>query len=350
MRIYRLILFMTVAVLMISCGSKTKNTSNARPGNTSNGPTSVQGIVIGEENITNAITITGNLMANEEIQIQPEISGRVTGLYFNEGQYVSRGKLLVKLNDADLQAQLKKAQVAQELTEQDESRKKQLLAIKAISQEEYDQSATALKSAQADIELIRAQIAKTEIRAPFNGIVGLRLISSGTFVSAGQEIVTLQQINPMKIEFQVPEKYSTTINTKSKVRYTVEGLRDTFTANIYAIDPAIDLSTRSFKVRGNTPNKENKLKPGSFANVSLVLENIKNAVLIPASSVIPEIRGHKVLIIRNGKVAPQLVDIGVRTESRVLIESGLQAGDTLITAGLMQLKEGTPVILASNTE
>jgi membrane fusion protein, multidrug efflux system len=337
-------------VLLFACSAEKTKIGNNRPEAGNGMPTSVQGMVVSKENITNQIIITGNLMANEEIQVQPEISGRITDIYFSEGQYVNSGKLLVKLNDADLQAQLKKAEINLELAKQDESRKNQLLVIKAVSQEEYDQAATALKSAQADIELIKAQIDKTEIKAPFNGTVGLRMVSPGTFVSSGQVLTSFQQTNPMKIEFQVPEKYASTISTRSKVKYTVEGLRDTFFANIYAIDPAIDLATRSFRVRGTSPNSQGKLKPGAFANVTLVLENIENAVMVPASALIPEIRGHKILVIENGKVASRLVEIGIRTDRRVLVEKGLIPGDTLITAGLLQLREGTPVVLASNTE
>ena len=332
------------SILIMACGSK-DSSGNAPKTNGPAGPTTVQGEIIYTQETQNQISLNGNLLPNEEVQLQPEISGRVTNIYFNEGQFVQAGKLLVKLNDADLQAQKKKAEVALELAQQDESRKKQLLAIKAIAVEEYDQAVTLLKSAQADIELLQAQIEKTEIKAPFSGIIGIRQISAGTFVNAGQVIAELQQINPMKLDFAVPEKYVAVLKVNSKVNFTVEGIRNEFTANIYAIDPSIDLSSRSFRVRATTANPNNLLKRGAFANISLTLEQLKDAVMIPASAVIPEIRGQKVLLIKEGKVTSQLIELGMRTDSHVHVLEGLSPGDTLITAGLLQLREGTPVVL-----
>lgn len=313
------------------------------------GPTPVEGMVLTTEMIQNKIYLNGNIMANEEVQLQPEIAGRITKIYFSEGQYVNAGKLLVKLNDDELKAQLKKSEVALELAEQDENRKRQLLDIKAISAEEYDLAATMLKSARADVELLQAQIDKTEIRAPFSGIIGLRMISSGTFVTAGQVIANLLQTNPMKLDFAVPEKYGSTIRTNSEVLFQVEGIRDTFEAKIYAIDPTVDLNTRSFRVRATTNNSKGKLKNGAYAEITVILEDIPNAVMIPASAVVPEIRGQKVLMIREGKVSYQLVELGARTDKRVYIEEGLSAGDTIITSGLIQLREGMPVVLKSKS-
>jgi len=325
-----------------------KNDSKVNPVTSPSEPPSkvqVEGLIVSSQPLENKLMLNGNIMANEEVQLQPEIAGRITNIYFTEGEFVSKGKLLVKLNDADLRAQLKKAEVALELAEQDESRKRQLLDIKAVSTEEYDQSATMLKSAQADIDLIKAQIDKTEIRAPFSGIIGLRMISNGAFVSAGQNIAELQQVQPMKLDFAVPERHSSKVGLKTKVNFTVEGIRDTFDAKIFAIDPAIDLSNRSFRVRATTPNAKNVLKRGAFASVNIILEELDDAIMIPASAVVPEIRGQKTLIIRNGKVTYQLIEIGMRTDRQVHVIEGLEKGDTLITAGLIQLREGMAVEL-----
>jgi len=335
------------ALIMSACQGEKKDATNNS--GAQQGPTPVEGMIVGSEKIQNKIYLNGNIMANEEVQLQPEISGRVTNIYFSEGQYVNAGKLLVKLNDDELRAQLKKSEVALELAEQDESRKKQLFDIKAVSSEEYDQAATMLKSAQADIELLQAQIDKTEIRAPFSGVIGLRMISSGTFVTAGQVIANLLQTNPMKLDFAVPEKYGSTISTKSKVLFQVEGLKETFEANIYAIDPTVDLNSRSFRVRATTNNSKGLLKNGAYANITIILEDIPDAVMIPASSVVPEIRGQKVLKIKDGLVNYQLVEIGMRTDKRVHIAEGLSPGDTIITSGLIQLREGMPVMLKTKS-
>jgi len=338
----RILIFLG-AIGLLSCKhSEQKKTPN---GSAPAGPTLVEGMIVGTEPLENKLILSGNIMANEEVQLQPEISGRVTDIFFTEGEFVSQGKLLVKLNDADLRAQLKKAEVALELAEQDESRKRQLLDIKAVSTEEYDQSATMLKSAQAEIELIKAQIDKTEIRAPFSGVIGLRMISKGAFVNAGQNIAELQQVQPMKLDFAVPERHSSKINLQSRVSFTVEGMRDTFQAKVYAIDPAIDLSNRSFRVRATTQNAKGVLKRGAFATIAVILEEIEEAIMIPASAIVPEIRGQKVLLIRNGKIAYQLIELGSRTDRQVHVTEGLSVGDTLITAGLIQLREGMSVAL-----
>ncbi len=339
----------TLFLTIVSCNSTDSSSSPQENQSSSGQRTSVEGLVVETQTVTNVIRVNGNIIANEDIEIKPEIAGRLTSINFEEGQYVTEGQLLAKLNDADLQAELKKAEVAYELAEQDESRKKQLLEIKAISAEEYDQAATQLKSAEADIELLKAQIDKTEIRAPFSGIVGLRFISAGTFVSAGQVIAELQQTNPMKLDFAVPERFSSLISTKTPVRFSTEGLRDTFSAKIYAIDPVIDLNNRTFRVRATVDNRKGLFKRGAFADIEITLEEIQDAIMIPASSLVPEIRGYKVLLIKEGKVSSQLVETGTRTDTEVHIIEGLEEGDTLITSGLIQLREDTPVILKKDS-
>lgn len=335
---------------VLGCRSDQSSTNSKSTSKSDNPNTTVEGIIVDTKSITNKINVNGNIIANEDIEIKPEIAGRLVSVNFKEGQYVNKGRLLAKLNDADLRAELKKAEVAYELAEQDESRKKQLLDIKAIAAEEYDQAATQLKSAEADIELLKAQIDKTEIRAPFSGVVGLRYISSGAFVSSGQVIAELQQNNPMKLDFSIPERYSSKVSTQTPVRFTVEGLRDTFEAKIYAIDPVIDLNNRTFRVRARVDNKNGIFKRGAFATIEIILENISDAIMVPASALVPEIRGYKVLLLKDQKVHYKLVKTGIRTDSEIEITEGLEPGDTLITSGLIQLKEGTPAILESDAQ
>lgn len=339
------LLLVAAPVLLLTAACGKKEAKSPVTNQTPQGPTLVEGIVLQPSQIQNKIEVTGNLLPFEEVTLRPEASGRIVQLNFKEGEQVAKGKLLFKINDADLRAQLLKANVSLDLAKQDEQRKKELLGLKALPQEDYDRALTEVKRAEADVELLKAQIEKTEIRAPFAGVIGLRNISEGSFVSPGMDLVALIQADPIKLEFSVPEKYSKVISMQSSVSFTIDGLRDTFNARIYAIDPQIDTGNRTFKVRGTCPNPRGILKKGSFAYVSVRLENIPQAIMVPASAVVPEIRGQKLLTIKEGIVTSQLVQTGVRTEDQVQIIEGVRQGDTVITSGLLQLKEGMAVTL-----
>ncbi len=290
-----------------------------------------------------AYTYTGTLLANEAIELRPEISGKITHIYFKEGAGVKKGELLVKMFDADLQAQLKKNKLQIELQAKEEKRKKELFDLKGISKEEYEISENLLNTLKAEQDLLIAQISKTELTAPFTGIVGLRNVSEGSFVSNSNIITTLQQIDPIKIEFSVPEKYKQNISVNQEIEFTVEGVSDTFRGKVYATESKIDLSTRSIRIRALCSNPGGKLFPNSFATIKLNLFPNQESIFIPARSIVPLIDGEQVFILRNGKVAAIKVITGIRTETEVEIEKGLQPNDTLIISGLLQIKEGMPV-------
>lgn len=342
-RLFGLILL----VSFVSCKKKADNTigKNGPPA-----PLSVEGIVAKMEILENNISITGNILPYEEVVLLPEIQGRIIRINFEEGRTVQKGQLLVKLNDAELQAGMNKAKVNLELAKVDNKRKSELLKIKAIPQDEFDISETEVLRVQADIALLEAQIEKTEIRAPFAGIIGLRQVSLGSFVQPGQAIATLSQTQPMKIEFSVPEKYSTIIKPNSTLQFTVEGLRDTFHAKMYAVDSEIDVNSRTFKIRATAANSSGKLKKGAFANVNFLIDRIDRAIMIPTQALIPEIRGQKVILLKGGKATFQMVETGVRTANRVQIISGISEGDTIVTSGLLQLREGMDAVLKETTE
>lgn len=342
-RLFGLILL----VSFVSCKKKADNTSVK---NGPQAPLSVEGIVAKMEILENNISITGNILPYEEVVLLPEIQGRIIRINFEEGRTVQKGQLLVKLNDAELQAGMSKAKVNLELAKVDNKRKSELLQIKAIPQDEYDISETEVLRVQADIALLEAQIEKTEIRAPFAGIIGLRQVSLGSFVQPGQAIATLSQTQPMKIEFSVPEKYSSIVKPNSTLQFTVEGLRDTFNAKMYAVDSEIDVNSRTFKIRATAANPAGKLKKGAFANVNFLIDRIEKAVMVPTQALIPEIRGQKVIVLKGGKATFQMVETGVRTANRVQIISGINEGDTIVTSGLLQLREGMDAVLKETTE
>jgi membrane fusion protein (multidrug efflux system) len=285
------------------------------------------------------------LLPDEEVELSFETSGKVVAIYFQEGTRVKKGELLSKINDKPLQAQLLKLQAQRKLLEEREFRQRQLLERDAISRESYDQVSTELQSLQADILLVEARISETELRAPFDGIVGLRMISEGAFASTQTKIVRLVKISPLKVEFSIPERYAGQITTGYPIIFLVDGVQDTFRANVYAIEPKVDVNTRTIVTRAMYPNKNEELKPGRFAKVEALLSQIDNAVSIPTEAIIPEMDGEKVFIYKNGKAEQVKVTTGLRTATHIQIKEGLQFGDTLLTTAMLQLRHLLPVKL-----
>jgi membrane fusion protein (multidrug efflux system) len=303
----------------------------------------VSGIVVKTQTFDNNLSLSGSIEANEQVEIRSEISGIVKGIYFKEGSNVSKGQLLFKVNDVELRAQLQQAKTKQGLASENERRAKLLLAKEAISQEEYDVARADYKLAQSQVQLIDAQIAKTSVRAPFSGKIGLRSISPGTYITPSLLVAKLVNISQLKITFSIPEKYANQVKTNSNLSFTVAGSTEKYQAKVYAIEPEVEISTRTLQVRAVAENKDGKLLPGTFANVELPLDIIKDAIVVPSEAIIPVQDGKKVLISNNGKVKEIMVETATRTDATILVLSGLKAGDTLLTTGVMSLKEDDDV-------
>jgi len=303
----------------------------------------VNGIVIKPTSFASNLDVTGTIEANESVALQSEVSGLVTGIFFKEGSNVSKGSLLVKINDRDIQAQLQEALTKQNLSASNENRAKQLLAKGAISQEEYDASLADLKSLKAQGQLIRAQLAKTSIIAPFSGKIGLRSISVGVYITPTTVIANLLSTNPVKVNFSVPEKYMGQIKMNSSITFRTDGSSQIYTGKVFAIEPGINAQTRTLQIKALAQNNNNELLPGSFAKVSLVLNNVENAILVPNEAIIPVLKGKTVFVSKNGKAKQVEVHSGTRTDANIVITSGLSAGDTVLTTGAMTLKEDAPV-------
>jgi membrane fusion protein, multidrug efflux system len=287
----------------------------------------------------------GTLLPDEEVDLAFETSGKVVGIFFEEGTRVKKGELLAKINDRPLQAQLLKLQAQLKLSQEKEFRQRQLLDRDAISRESYDQIATELQSLQADIMLIEARIAETELRAPFDGTVGLRMISEGALTTTQTTIVQLVKISPLKIEFAVNERYAGQVAPGFSISFVTNSAPKQFKARVYAVDPKVDLATRTILVRALFPNQNEELKPGSSVSVTALLSEINDAISIPTEAVIPEMEGEKVFIYKNGKAEQRKVVTGLRTASNIQIKEGLNFGDTLLTTAILQLRESLPVQL-----
>lgn len=304
---------------------------------------SADGYIVTPASLDNAVDAAGTLYSNESIEIKPEINGKVTGIFFKEGGYVQKGALLVKLYDTDIKAQLQKLEYQKALAQKTLERQLELLKINGISQQEADISANQVNIFNADIELTRAQLQRTEIRAPFSGIVGIRNISVGAIITPATVIATLQQNNPLKIDFSVPEKYRTMLGKNDQIEFTVAGDDKKYKGEVYVIDPQIDLATRTVKIRALVNNAAHTLAPGTFANVKLILRNTPNALMIPSQAIVPGARDKKVIISDSGRAKFVVVQTGIRTEKDIQILSGISAGDTILISGMLQAKPGMPV-------
>ena len=303
----------------------------------------VEGFVARGERLERIINATGSLLANESVQISPERAGKLVHLEVRESSFVKKGALLAKIDDQELQAQLNKLEVQERMAAKDVERSKALRAIEAVPQEELERLQNAWEQIQADIALTKIQIEKSQIRAPFAGLLGLRNVSLGAYLSPNESIIELQQINPLKLEFDVPEKYMRDIATGQKVSFDIVGFENPFEATIYAASIDVNPSTRSFKVRARCANPGRKLKPGNFAKVEVITGVNAEAIMLPSDAVIPVIDGQKVMVAKSGKVEERMVETGSRRGIMIEIQSGVLVGDTVIVTGLLALSSGMDI-------
>ncbi|KGO94218.1 efflux RND transporter periplasmic adaptor subunit [Flavobacterium subsaxonicum] len=306
-------------------------------------PMAVNGIVVNPQEFSNILSLSGSIEANEQVQITSEVSGIAQSIYFQEGTTVSKGQVLLKINDIELRAQAGQTKTAQNLASENERRAKLLLQKEAISQEEYDIASADFKTAQAQTQLLNAQIAKTSIRAPFSGTIGLRNISPGTYVTPQTLITTLVNSSKVKITFSVPEKYASQIKVSSKITFTVAGTNEKYNATIYALEPAVEVATRTLRIRAIADNANGKLLPGTFANVDLPLDKTLDAFVVPTEAIVPVQNGKKVFVSRKGKAQEVMVTTGTRTDKDIVVLEGLKAGDTVLTTGVLTLKNDADV-------
>jgi membrane fusion protein (multidrug efflux system) len=310
------------------------------------GPTAVRIAILHSERLSDRIASVGTVLPNERVDVRSEISGRVRAIQFQEGGRVARGALLVKIDDSELRAQLARAESQLTIAKKESDRQKELHAQKEASQREYDNAVNNLGVAQAEFDLIQAQLRKTDIRAPFAGVVGLRSVSEGSYVTPATPITTLLEDRPVKVNFTVPERFATSIKRGDIVRFTVEGSKRVFDATVYALESNIDADTRTMGIRATSPNTDGALVPGAFAEVEVLLPE-RDAVMVPSFALVPELRGQRVFLFRGGKAEARSVETGLRTEERVEVVEGVAAGDTLITSGILQLRPGAPVTIAT---
>lgn len=307
------------------------------------GPARVVGHVVQAGQLGASVVLAGTIMPNEKVDITSEVAGKVTDIGFSEGRNVGAGAILARLNDSELRATLEKAKSREKLAVLDEKRKKALLDRDAISPAEYEVSVNELQVARADITLLEAQLAKMEIRAPFSGVIGLRQVSLGTYITPSTVIATLQDIDPLKVEFMVPERYAAGMQSGMVFNYKVEGSSSARTARVYAVEPALDQRTRALRVRALSNNPDGSVLPGQYAAVEMKTGAGGSIPLIPTTAIVPTMNGQQVFLIKGGKAVARNVTTGARSEQLVEIVEGIQAGDTVIISGLQGIADGAEV-------
>ena len=342
-----LIISLLVSIGSASCASKRKKEVTVQQKGGGNKPPAprVDGFVVQPETISESIEIPGTLVADDATEIHPEVSGRITSLNIREGAYVSKGAVLAKLYDGDLQAQKRKLQVQLQIAQQTESRHEQLVKIGGISKQDYDLTALQVSNLRADLDIINTAIAKTVVRAPFSGKLGLKDISVGAYVTPQSVIAIVQKTSGLKIDFNVPEKYTAQIKNGQYVNFRTEGSERAYTAVVSATASGIAEETRSLMVRATVKGDATGLVPGNFAKVRLNFAPDNNALMVPTQAIIPQARGKKVVVYRNGVATFTDVTTGVRDSSMVQIVSGLNIGDTIVVTGLLSVKPDAKITL-----
>lgn len=303
----------------------------------------VTGIIAKNSMTANGIPVNGTLLANEEVELVAEIVGKVRKIYFQEGSFVKKGQLLLKVDDADLQAQLTRSEFQKKLLSEKLERQRILLKRESISREAFDQLQTDYNMLEADIELLKVKISRTEIRAPFDGEMGFRYVSEGSYVQPSSKIATIVDNSILKYEFYVPERYAENNLKGKEVFFKVTGSDKLHSANVYAVDPLIDVKTRMILLRARFRNTNHDLMPGMFAKGNIVFGGKNEFIAVPTEAVVPEMDGKRLWVVKNGKATSVPVETESRDEKNVEVISGIVVGDTVLTGGLMQLREGMEV-------
>jgi membrane fusion protein (multidrug efflux system) len=324
----------------------------AAPGKGEPGGLPVKAGMVRTGTITEDVNAVGTLLANESVMIRPERDGRIAQIHFAEGQLVKKGTKLVSLDASETEAQLAAARAEATLNRNRLKRAEELKDKNFISAEALDVARETLNQSVARQEEVKSRLEKMTILAPFEGVAGLRQVSPGAYVKAGQDIARLEGIGTLKLDFRVPELYLGRIRPEQQVQLRVDAFAgETFHGAIYAVEPAVDEQTRTVLLRARVPNPDVRLKPGMFARVSLVLGTRENALIVPEQAIVPRGSDNFVFRIVDGKAVLSRVELGARRMAEVEIAKGLAAGDRIVIDGQLKLKPGVPVkVLADNPE
>ena len=329
--------FIIIAFLGILCSCHSRVSDN-KTANWQSVSLKVEGIIVNPSVLDQTIYISGTLKPFEETILMPEVPGRVVDINLTEGGFTKKGTLLVKLFDGDLQAQLKKSQAQLQLEQQTENRQSELMKVNGISQLDLDQTILQINSIRADIEVLKVQINKTEVRAPFDGTIGLRNISIGAQVTTATALATIRDLRHLKLDFSVPGKYSNTVKPGFKVQFSVRNEDKKYDATVMATEQGIESDTRNLNLRAVVQSDVSSLTPGEYADVELRLSENKSALMVPTEAVIPQAWIKQLIVAKKGRASFVTITTGIRNASSVQILSGINPGDTVVTTGILFLK------------
>jgi len=327
-----------LCIFISSCGEKKDNFKQDK---SKSGPTTVDVIIASRESISDKVEVNGTVVANEFAELRPEVSGLLTFLDVPEGKTIQKGTVIARINNADLLAQLNKSKVLLELAVTNEQRLAKLLAVNGVNQADYDLAFNNSNSLKADMVYTQALIDKTIIRAPFTGVVGLRKVSAGAYVSPTTVISTMQQLNNLRIDFTVPEVYQSFVARGGTVDVVIDQKGTIQKATVIATEPQIDQNTRNITVRATLSGAQSS--PGSFAKVYLNAGAQKSSILIPTNCIIPESRNKKVVTVKGGKAVFVTIETGVRKADFVEVTKGINVGDSVVVSGVLFARPDAPV-------
>jgi membrane fusion protein, multidrug efflux system len=303
----------------------------------------LEGMVVRPATLVNEIDVSGTICPFDETVLISEVAGRVVNLNLQEGKAVKRGTLLVKIFDADLQAQLKMLEVQLKIAENNEARMKTLLNINGTSQQEYDASTLQVSNLNAQIDILKVNIGKTEIRAPYDGVIGLKKISVGQYITNATQIVTIRAVNSMKLDFSVPERYGLTMTPGTKILFKVAGIETSYEARVIATESSIEPDSRNLKIRALVSGNTKGLIPGAFAKVRATLGSRDDAIMIPTSAIVPQANIKRVFVAKNGRASQVAITTGIRQAGDIEVLTGLNPGDTVVVTGILFIKPNSPV-------
>ncbi|MCE3281476.1 MAG: efflux transporter periplasmic adaptor subunit [Chitinophagaceae bacterium] len=339
-QLFRLLM---IVLLAASCGDGDKKkvtvtTTQQQP------PVMVDVILAGYQPLSNTIEANGTVVANETTELRPEVSGRLTYLNIPEGRAVGKGTVLARINDADLQAQLRKLRSQLVLAQKTEERFRKLLEVEGINRADYDVALNQVNTLKADINVVQADISRTVVRAPFSGTIGLRNVSPGAYVTPQTVLATIQQVNRSKIDFTLPEIYAGVV-TKGRTVVVEVSPTEKRRATILAVEPQASTATRNLTVRAIIDN--GVLNPGTFVKVLIEAGSKAQTIMVPSSAIIPDAKSKKVIVAKNGKGIMTTVETGLRTASGVEITSGLNIGDSVVVTGVLYVRPASVVKVRS---
>ena len=348
MRLHSKTLFLPLVAVGLVLGALSGSIESSRAAEPGGAPRGVpvEAAEVKIDTVSLSIDAVGTLLSNESVMMRPEIAGRIVSIGFEEGRPIKKGASLVELDSSTHRAELLQAKATLALSRKNFERARELHGKGAGTARALDEAEAQLKVAEAAVVLAQAMLGKTTIRAPFGGIVGMRRISPGDYVSPGQDLVDIEEIDPIKVEFRVPEAALMSVKVGQELAVSLDAFEDrVFIGTVYTIAPRVDTATRSFIVRARIPNPDRMLRPGLFARVVLQVERRENAILVPEQAIVPIGNSMHLYRIVDGKAVMVEVTLGVRQNGNVEIRKGLEPGDRVVTAGQQKLQNGAPVMV-----